>query len=53
MTIGMVPNDALYGRKCQTLVCSEEVGDMKLIRLRLVHTTMNKEKNIKDMMKTA
>jgi len=26
---------ALYGRKCQTLVCWEEVGDKKLLGFKL------------------
>lgn len=30
-TIGMAPYKALYGRRCQTSVCWEEVGDRKLI----------------------
>jgi len=51
MTIEVAPNNALYGRKCQTLVCSEEVGNIRLIEPRLVQTTMNKETIIKNMMK--
>jgi hypothetical protein len=35
-TIGMALYEALYGRKCRTLVCSEEMGDRQLIGLELV-----------------
>jgi hypothetical protein len=30
-TIGMAPYKALYGRKCRTLLCWEEVGNKKII----------------------
>ena len=31
-SIGMTPYVALYGRKCRTLVCWDEVGERKLCR---------------------
>ena len=30
--IGMAPYEALYGRKCRTPVCWDEVGERKLCR---------------------
>ena len=33
-SIGMAPYEALYGRKCRTLVCWDEVGERKLCRSR-------------------
>jgi len=35
-TIGMAPYEALYGRRCRTPVCWEEVGDRQLIGPELV-----------------
>ena len=29
-TIGMPPFEALYGRKCRSLICWEKVGDRRL-----------------------
>ena len=28
-SIGMAPYEALYGRKCRTLVCLDEVGERR------------------------
>jgi hypothetical protein len=38
-TIGMAPYEALYGRKCRTLICWEEVGERKLLALEMVQLT--------------
>ena len=35
-SIGMAPFEALYGRKCRTPVCWDEVGERRLIGLELV-----------------
>jgi hypothetical protein len=35
-TVGMAPYKALYGRKCRTLLCWEEVGNKKIIGAELV-----------------
>ena len=47
-TIKMAPYKALYGRKCRTLVCSEEVGDQNLMGLEFVQDTSEKIRIIKD-----
>jgi hypothetical protein len=47
-TIRMAPYKALYGRKCRTLVCSEEVGDQNLMGLEFVQDTSEKIRIIKD-----
>ena len=52
-TVGMAPYEALYGKRCRTPVCWEEVGDKKLIGLKLVQITIEKVKIIKDRMKKA
>lgn len=36
---GMTFDEALYGRKCQTHVCWEEIGDRKLMGSKLVQIT--------------
>ena len=35
-SIGMAPNEALYGRKCGTPVCWTKLSEYKLIRLDIV-----------------
>jgi len=52
-TIGMTPFEALYGRKCRTPLCWEEVGDIKLYGVELVQITTEKVRIIKDRMKVA
>jgi hypothetical protein len=47
----MAPYEALYGRRCWTLVCWEEVGDRSLIGAEIVQMTTKKVKVIKDRMK--
>jgi hypothetical protein len=51
--MGMAPYEALYGKRCRIPVCWEEVGDKKLIGLKLVQITIEKVKIIKDRMKKA
>ena len=34
--IGMAPFEALYGRKCRTPICWDEVGERRLIGPKLV-----------------
>jgi hypothetical protein len=51
--IGMAPFEALYGRKCRTPLCWEEVGDRKLYGAELVQITTEKVRIIKDRMKVA
>jgi hypothetical protein len=53
ITIGMALFEALYGRKCRTPLCWEEVGDRKLYGAELVQITTEKVRIIKDRMKVA
>ena len=41
-SIGMAPFEALYGQKCRTPVCWDEVGDRRLISPELVQITLDK-----------
>ena len=41
-SIGMAPFEALYGRKCLTPVCWDEVRDRRLIGPELVQITLDK-----------
>ena len=50
-SIEMAPFEALYGRKCRTLVCWDEVGERRLIVLELVHITLEKVKVVRDNLK--
>jgi len=47
----MAPCEALYGKRCRTPTYWEEVGDKKLIGLKLVQITIEKVKIRKDRMK--
>ena len=49
-SIGMAPYEALYGRKCRTPVCWDEVGEKKLVGI--VQVTCDKIKVIRDRLKT-
>ena len=42
--IGMAPYEALYRRKCRTLICWDEIGERKLDDVELIEVT---SKNIK------
>jgi hypothetical protein len=52
-TVGMAPYEALYGRKCRTPICWEEIGDKRMIEPKLVHVTFEKVRIISDIMKAA
>jgi len=51
--IGMAPYEALYGRRCRTLLCWEEVGDWKLYGAEFVQVTKEKVRTIKNRIKVA
>ena len=51
-SIEMAPFEAMYGRKCRTLVCWDEVGERRLIGLELVQVTSEKVKVVHDNLKT-
>ena len=50
-SIEMAPFEALYGRKCRTPVCWDEVGERRLIGPELVHIILEKVKVIRDNLK--
>ena len=41
-SIGMTPYEALYGRKCRTLICWDEVGEQKFSSQELINVTTEK-----------
>ena len=47
-SIGMAPFEALYGRKCKSPICWNEVGKRKLLGLELVQITVDKIKLIRE-----
>jgi hypothetical protein len=49
--IGMTSYEALYGKKCQTLICWEEMSDRKLIGPNILYITSEKVRIIRDRMK--
>ena len=52
-SIGMAPFEALYGWKCRTLVCRDEVGVRRLIGPELVQITLDKIQIVQDRLKIA
>jgi len=52
-TIGMAPYEALYGKKCRTPICWEEVGERKLLGPEMVQLTTDKVRVIRKRMKEA
>ena len=52
-SIGMASFEALYGRKCRTPVCWDEVGERKLIGLELIQITLDKIQIVRDRLKIA
>ena len=53
VSIGMAPYEALYGRKCRTPVCWDEVGERKLVSPEIVQVNCDKIKVIRDRLKIA
>jgi hypothetical protein len=49
----MAPYEALYRRKCHTLICWDEVGERKLLGPKMVQLTTDKVRVIKKRMKKA
>ena len=47
----MAPYEAIYGWKCRTPVCSDEVGERKLVGPEIVQVTCDKIKVIRDRLK--
>ena len=52
-SIEMAPYEALYGRKCRTPVCWDEVGERKLIGPEIVQVTTDKINVIREKLKVA
>ena len=52
-SIEMAPFEALYGRKCRTPVCWDEVGERRLVGPELLHITPEKGKVVRDNLKIA
>ena len=52
-SIGMGPFEGLYGRKCQSPVCWDNVGERKLLGPELVQLIVEKVALIKERLKTA
>ena len=50
-SIDMAPFEALYGRKCRTPVCWDEVGERRLIDPELVQITLDKIHIVQDRLK--
>jgi len=45
-TIGMPPFEALYGRRCRSPICWEEIRDRRILGLELIQETTDKIKII-------
>ena len=52
-SIDMAPFEALYGRKCRTPVCCDEVAERRLVGPELVQITSEKVKVVRDNLKIA
>ena len=52
-SIGMAPYEALYGWKCRTPVCWDEVGERKLVGPEIVQVTCDKITVVRDRLKIA
>ena len=52
-SIGMTPFEGLYGRRCRSPVCWDDVGERKLLGPKLVQLTVEKITLIKERLKVA
>ncbi len=52
-SIQMASYEALYGRKCRSPICWEEVSERKLLGPKLVQMTTEKIKLIRERLRTA
>ena len=52
-SIGMAPFEALYGRKCRTLICWDEVGERKLNSEELIKVSTKKIQIVRERLKVA
>ena len=52
-SIVMAPYEALYGRKCRSSICWDDVGEKKLLGPDLVQVTIEKIRLIRERLKTS
>jgi len=52
-SIDMAPYEALYGRRCRTLICWEEVGERKLSKVELIDQTKEIISRVREKLKVA
>ena len=52
-SIGMAPYEALYGRKCRTPICWDEVREYKLSNVELIEVSTKKIQVIRERLKVA
>ena len=52
-SIGLTLYEALYGRKCRTLICWDEVGERKLNDVKLIKVTLENIRIIRERLKIA
>ena len=52
-SIGMAPYEALYGRKCKTLICWNEVGERKFNSEELIKVSTEKIQVVRERLKVA
>ena len=49
----MIPYKALYGQKCRTPICWDEMGERKINNVELVEVTSEKIRVIRERLKVA
>ena len=52
-SIDMAPYEALYGRRCRTPICWEEVGERKLSKIELIDHTKEIVNKIREKLRAA
>ena len=52
-SIGMAPYEALYGRKCRTPICWDEVGERKINDMELIEISLEKICIVQERLKVA
>ena len=52
-SIGMIPFEGLYGRRCRSPICWDDVGGRKFLGPELVQLTVEKTTLIKEILKAA
>ena len=52
-SIQMAPYEALYGKKCRSPVCWDDVGERKLVGSEIIQQSVQKVRLIKERLRTA